>query len=396
MRNLLLLCLLVSACSDEILVPENKCGVPCAVRLRELLLNEEALAATCRPSVSVCDADGVPSCPDYIPPTTQEICGFFEDDDCDPSTTEANIVIHPGDSRNRCRYTEQGACKNANTICIDGELVCDPGFSRPEICDAQFEDEDCDGLVNGMDPSMTLTVPPFVYDGDISTVNVGICRAGVARCVDGIQVYEGMITPRDEECGNRLDDDCDGLVDEASDDSEPRSFLLVIDYSGSMDVYIDSVETALCNWSLSRPQDIFGVAAFGISGRREEYLMISPFSSATDACADMLGLTYHAGGLEYAANATLRFLEEESWLTEERAVIIFTDEYYQVYAPSDTPRLIESCEENDYTVGVYTLRHFHNSFANIAAGCNGWLDDLSVRPEQMVNSLTSRFAGNCD
>jgi hypothetical protein len=396
MRNLLLLCLLASACSDEILVPENKCGVPCAVRLREILFNEEALAVTCRPSVSVCDENGVPSCPDYMPPATEEICGFLEDDDCDASTTEADIRIHPGDSRNRCRYTEQGACKSASVICIDGELVCDPNFSRPEVCDTQFEDEDCDGLVNGMDPSMTLTVPPFVYDGDISTVNVGICRAGVARCIDGHQVYDGMITPQEEQCGNRLDDDCDGFVDEASDDSDPRSFLLVVDYSGSMDVYIDSVEIALCNWSLSRPQDVFGVAAFGVSGRREEYLMISPFSSAADACADMLSLNYYPGGIEYAANATLRFLDGEDWLTEERAVIIFTDERYQEYLPDDADRLIEGCDLNDYTVGVYTLRHLHDSFANIAAGCNGWLDDLSFYPEQMINSLTSRFAGICE
>lgn len=396
MRKLLLLCLLASGCSDEILIPRNKCGVPCAISLREILLNEDALEATCRPATSVCDEDGVPSCPDYVPPAPRELCGFFEDDDCDPSTTEADIFIPPGDWKNSCHLTEKGACKKANLVCIDRELVCDPNYARPEVCDSQFQDEDCDGLVNGMDSSMVLIGPPFSYDGDISTANVGVCRAGVARCVDGVEVYEGMVTPGEELCGNRLDDDCDGFVDEASDDSDPRSFLLAIDYSGSMDVYIDSVENALCNWSLSRPQDIFGVAAFGVSGRREEYLMVSPFSSATDACADMLGLDYYAGGVEYAANATLRFLEEENWQTEERAVIIFTDENYQQYGPDDALRLIDSCEANNYTVGVYTPIYFQDSFANIAAGCNGWLDDLSIHPEIMVNSLVSRFAGNCD
>jgi len=396
MRKLLLLCLLASGCSDETLIPKNKCGVPCAISLREILLSEDALEVTCRPSTSVCDEDGVPSCPDYVPPESRELCGFFEDDDCNPYTTEADIILPPGDWKNKCHLTEKGACKKANLICIDGELVCDPNYARPEVCDSRLQDEDCDGLANGMDPSMVLSSPPFGYDGDISTVNVGVCRAGVARCVDGAEVYQGMVTPGEEVCGNRLDDDCDGFVDEASDDSEPRSFLLVIDHSGSMDAYIDSVENALCSWSLSRPQDIFGVAAFGADGTREGYLMISPFSSATDACADMLDFSYYAGNREYSANATLRFLEEEDWLTEERAVIIFTDEEYQAYQPDDVPRLIASCEANDYTVGVYALLYFHDSFASIAAGCNGWLDELSVNPELMANSLASRFAGSCD
>jgi hypothetical protein len=396
MRNILLLCLLASACSDEILIPEKKCDVPCAVRLGEILFNKEALAVTCRPAVSVCDSDGVPSCPNYEPPAAQEMCGFHEDDDCDPSTTEADIRIPPGDSRNTCRYTEKGICKYADTVCINGELVCDPNFARQEICDPFFQDEDCDGLVNGLDPSMVLLGPLFAYDGDLSTVNVGICRAGVARCVNGAEVYDGMVLPREEECGNGLDDDCDGLVDEPSDDSEPRSFLLVIDYSGSMGPYINSVETALCNWSLSRPQDIFGVAAFGVAGNAEEYVAVSPFSSASDACADMLGFRYYPGGWEYGANAIHRFLENEEWTTDDRSVIIFTDEEYQSYTHNDASRLIEDCEENSYTVGVYALQHFQRSFTTIAAGCNGWMDDLSIYPDQMINSLTSRFAGTCE
>jgi len=396
MRNLLVLCLLASACADEILVPEKKCGVPCAVRMREVLLNEEALAVTCRPALSVCDSEGVPSCPDYLPPATEEICGFLEDDDCDPSTTEEDIRLPPGDSRNRCRYTERGACKDASVICVNGELVCDPSFVRPEICDSEFIDEDCDGLVNGADPDMNLTIPPFAYYGDISTANVGICRAGVARCVDGLEVYEGMVLPRPEECGNRTDDDCDGVVDEDDDDVGPRSFLLVIDYSGSMEVYIDSVETALCHWGISRPQDIFGVAAFGVEGNSQQYIMISPFSSAIDACADMLSFNYYSMGSEYAANTTLRFLSDEDWRTEERNVIIFTDEHFQSYGADDAELLIQSCEEDNYTVGIYTPEYTQDSFAEIAAGCNGWLDELTLYSEEMVDSLISRFVGYCE
>ena len=59
------------------------------------------------------------------------------------------------------------------------------------------------------------------YSGPPQTLGVGICRGGTASCqadpVTGERNWttcEGEVLPGTEVCGNREDDDCDGLVDE--------------------------------------------------------------------------------------------------------------------------------------------------------------------------------------
>lgn len=411
MRKLTLLAMLLVSCQDETLVPENKCGVPCAVYRREVLFNKEAEAVTCRASVSVCDSNGVPSCPDYIPPQPEEICGYEADDDCDPSTKESDIRLPPSDPRNRCRYTEVGACQNADLVCVDGELVCDPYHARSEVCDEALIDEDCDSLVNGDDPNLVISIPPFAYEDDISTANVGICRAGVARCVDGKETYEGMVLPGEEICGNQTDDDCDGLVDELADGAGAQSFLLAIDYSGSMEANINAVETAVCRWAVSRAgddarsDDRFAVVAFGIYNNygmqddREYFYVVTPFVSASEACDALLGFRYTSTINEYSAYSVLRFFDYYSWPenTENyRNVIMFTDENYQVFRLNDTARMIENCQAEGYRVGLYCAPEYQDTFAEITSNCNGWVEYLSYDPDEMVASLSTRFAGVCE
>ncbi len=56
--------------------------------------------------------------------------------------------------------------------------------------------------------------PGICYAGPEGTENVGPCRAGERRCVDGEGAQcEGEVLPEDETC-NDIDDDCDGAVDE--------------------------------------------------------------------------------------------------------------------------------------------------------------------------------------
>ena len=56
------------------------------------------------------------------------------------------------------------------------------------------------------------------YPGDASQIGIGACRAGIERCAgSGVfgqwQPCEGAVTPRAEVCGDGVDNDCNGDVD---------------------------------------------------------------------------------------------------------------------------------------------------------------------------------------
>ena len=105
----------------------------------------------------------------------------------------------------------QGVCARTVAECENGfPVICIPGNPTEAItevsCDNQ--DNDCDGLVDE-DISQTC------YTGPPGTLNIGICRGGTETCTAGVfGPCIGEVLPQTETCGNSLDDDCDGLVDE--------------------------------------------------------------------------------------------------------------------------------------------------------------------------------------
>ncbi len=75
----------------------------------------------------------------------------------------------------------------------------------------------CDGNGQCLPP---LTCNPYsqqsCYSGDWASIGVGVCAAGVQTCDPmgmGWGPCEGEILPSKELCGNGLDDDCDGVID---------------------------------------------------------------------------------------------------------------------------------------------------------------------------------------
>jgi len=108
-------------------------------------------------------------------------------DGADESVDEASVGDGPGDESGGCQPVE--ACNGVDDDC-DGTI-----------------DEDCSGCLPGD------TQP--CYDAPDDTLDVGACRAGVQTCVGGgWQACEGQVEPTAEAC-NDVDDDCDGLVDDA-------------------------------------------------------------------------------------------------------------------------------------------------------------------------------------
>ncbi len=127
------------------------------------------------------------------------------DDDCDGMVDEMNP-----EGGLTCFTGMTGACSAGATICEAGELVCRPAASSiDEVCNGV--DDDCDANVDEDDMGRALTRP--CYEGPAGTEGMGACTPGVQTCAGGeYRTCIGQITPLVEDCDN-VDDDCDGDID---------------------------------------------------------------------------------------------------------------------------------------------------------------------------------------
>jgi MYXO-CTERM domain-containing protein len=134
---------------------------------------------------------------------------MFDCIDGDPGAGECRVGI--------------GGCNSAAST--PGNPVFDVGCTDQgpvqEICDGK--DNDCDGLVDNADPSMTPVtgacypagLPGCTDNGDGTYDCEGECRAGSLSCVNGRITCTGHTGPVSEGsvCDN-LDNNCNGLIDE--------------------------------------------------------------------------------------------------------------------------------------------------------------------------------------
>ena len=153
-----------------------------------------------------CTANGARACSALPGAADAELCNGL-DDDCDGDVDNLQPPLAD---------VQAGVCAGARQICdganglLEPDYSAQPDYEAPEVtCDGL--DNDCDGAVDNLDAPLAAN-------------QVGIC-AGAEQICDGAN---GFIEPdygarADAEqpeatCDDGLDNDCDGLVDQADGD----------------------------------------------------------------------------------------------------------------------------------------------------------------------------------
>jgi hypothetical protein len=181
------------SCTPGASSPETCNGLDddCDGMTDEGLANLTCGQGACFRSVTACVA-GVPqTCTPGMP--SAEVCNGA-DDDCD-GTPDDNL------GTSSCGV---GACARTVASCVNGvPQSCTPGTPSTELCNAI--DDDCDMAVDETFPQSMMSC---------STGRSGICAAGTYSCVMGGLVCTQTAMAVPEVCGNRLDDNCNGQVDD--------------------------------------------------------------------------------------------------------------------------------------------------------------------------------------
>ncbi|MEE2756888.1 MAG: DUF547 domain-containing protein [Myxococcota bacterium] len=180
-------------------IPERVCAIastrPCGPSAR---------IGQCQPGLETCEADGWSDCVGAIEPASESCNGF--DDDCDGEIDEE--FDNPG--MNICERV--GVCASSEISCRDGRFHCEPP------ADFEMVETRCDGLDNDCDGEVDEgVIAPSTVAG---CAQLGQCAGTEPSCQNGLWICAYMASVEDEtelSCDG-LDNDCDGTIDEALPD----------------------------------------------------------------------------------------------------------------------------------------------------------------------------------
>jgi hypothetical protein len=237
----------VGACTDGV----RRCGADGTWGACTFAVTPTAEAEACDGVDSDCDGVKDPASCGACPVGAVEICGNGLDDDCDgvidprelctlscdvvnpretqPGNMECCLRSPPAIHDSRC-YEGAGldSCPDRACLDLDGSLetrcskLCDGTgciCGRRESSGQIVAVADCGFLTPcaRLDCGDEKNQP--CYSGPPATLGIGICHGGKHSCEGeaGHRAWDeclGEQTPSPEVCGNGLDDDCDGSIDE--------------------------------------------------------------------------------------------------------------------------------------------------------------------------------------
>lgn len=165
-----------------------------------------------------CTGPGFTSCTDFTTCSTVATCASCastpteicngSDDNCDGRTDEGCVCIS---GTTRSCYggppgtADVGTCRSGVETCSTGTWRGCSGEVWPALETCNGADDDCDGIVDSGDPGGGGVCP---------TALAGACGFGVLRCQSGSIRCTTLVGPTSEFC-NGADDDCNGSVDDA-------------------------------------------------------------------------------------------------------------------------------------------------------------------------------------
>jgi len=212
------------------------------------LVDDCAQGTYCNPISHVCEV-GCTSVVDCMPGQscdefTYKCVGCLIDTDCNSGSICLSNTCVPGCSglqpcqagfsccsgscydfandENNCGFC-QNACSfppNGSPLCVNG--ICSLGTCETAFADCNKNPQDgCEW--NVLQDGACSCVPGQkqpCYQGAPGTNNIGACKSGTQTCVEDGSAWGpcvGQVVPHYETCGNAIDDDCNGIVDDNAD-----------------------------------------------------------------------------------------------------------------------------------------------------------------------------------